>query len=105
MPKSQPRAAASAPPCARRAPPAKTSFSIPPAATSRWFHAGGTTTIEAKSGYGLTLEDECKIAASDQAHSRSSRVPTFLGAHEIPDEYRGRPSEYADLVIHEMLPR
>jgi imidazolonepropionase len=32
-------------------------------------------------------------------------VPTFLGAHEIPDEYRGRPSAYANLVIHEMLPR
>jgi imidazolonepropionase len=31
-------------------------------------------------------------------------VPTFLGAHEIPDEFRGRPSEYADLVIHQMLP-
>ncbi len=32
-------------------------------------------------------------------------MPTFLGAHEIPDEYRGRPSDYTDLVIHEMLPR
>ena len=32
-------------------------------------------------------------------------VPTFLGAHEVPDEYRGKPSEYADLVIHEMLPK
>jgi len=75
----------------------------------RWFHAGGTTTIEAKSGYGLTLEDECKILRVIQRMSSLeeglSTVPTFLGAHEIPDEFRGRPSRYADLVIEEMLPR
>ena len=78
------------------------------AATSRyvsWFHAGGTTTIEAKSGYGLTLEDECKMLRVIRRVTDLHCVPTFLGAHEIPDEFRGRPSEYADLVIHEMLPR
>lgn len=70
----------------------------------RWFHAGGTTTIEAKSGYGLTLEDELKILRAIGRIDRVRTVPTFLGAHEIPDEYRGRPSAYVDLVIYEMLP-
>lgn len=69
-----------------------------------WFHAGGTTTIEAKSGYGLTLEDECKILRVIGRLKSIRAVPTFLGAHEIPDEYRGRPADYTDLVIHEMLP-
>jgi imidazolonepropionase len=77
------------------------------AATQRyvsWFHAGGTTTIEAKSGYGLTLEDECKLLRVIRRVENLRAVPTFLGAHENPDEYRGRASDYADLVIHEMLP-
>jgi imidazolonepropionase len=69
-----------------------------------WFHAGGTTTIEAKSGYGLTLEDECKLLRAIGRIKDIRAVPTFLGAHEIPDEYRGRPAAYGDLVIHEMLP-
>ena len=69
-----------------------------------WFHAGGTTTIEAKSGYGLTLEDECKLLRVIGRLKNIRAVPTFLGAHEIPDEYRGRPADYTDLVIHEMLP-
>jgi imidazolonepropionase len=69
-----------------------------------WFHAGGTTTIEAKSGYGLTLEDECKLLRVIRRIKDLRTVPTFLGAHEIPDEYSGRPAAYADLVIHEMLP-
>ncbi len=69
-----------------------------------WFHAGGTTTIEAKSGYGLTLDDECKILRVIGRLEDIRTVPTFLGAHEIPDEYRGRPSAFTDLVIHEMLP-
>jgi imidazolonepropionase len=70
-----------------------------------WFLAGGTTTIEAKSGYGLTLEDECKILRVIGRLEDIRTVPTFLGAHEIPDEYRGRTSVYSDLVIQEMLPR
>jgi imidazolonepropionase len=69
-----------------------------------WFLAGGTTTMEAKSGYGLTLADELKILRAIGRIRDLRCVPTFLGAHEIPDEFRGRPSEYIDLVIHQMLP-
>ena len=59
----------------------------------RWFLENGTTTIEAKSGYGLTLEAECKLLRVIARHSAAARcVPTFLGAHEIPDEFRGRAS-------------
>ena len=73
-----------------------------------WFLRGGTTTIEAKSGYGLSLESELKILRVIRqlaADGRLRYVPTFLGAHEVPDEYRGRLDAYVDLVIHEMLPR
>ncbi len=70
----------------------------------RWFHAGGTTTIEAKSGYGLTLEDELKILRAIGRIEGLWTVPTFLGAHEVPEEYHFRPSAYTDLVIYEMLP-
>lgn len=69
-----------------------------------WFHAGGTTTIEAKSGYGLTLADELKLLRVIRRIEGIRTTPTFLGAHEIPDEYRERPSEYTKLVIEEMLP-
>jgi len=74
---------------------------------SRWFLRGGTTTIEAKSGYGLSLESELKMLRvisrmSDEGSLRC--VPTFLGAHEIPDEYRGKTGEYVQLLINEMLP-
>ena len=72
-----------------------------------WFLRGGTTTIEAKSGYGLALDAEVKILKTIRqlnAEGRLRYVPTFLGAHEVPDEYRGRIGEYVDLVIHEMLP-
>ncbi len=73
-----------------------------------WFLRGGTTTIEAKSGYGLSLEAELKLlrvirSLTDEPSLRY--VPTFLGAHEIPDEYQGRRDDYAALVIEEMLPR
>jgi imidazolonepropionase len=77
------------------------------AAASRyaeWFLRGGTTTIEAKSGYGLTLHDELKLLRVIARLGPLRAIPTFLGAHEIPDEYRGRRDEYVDLVIHEMLP-
>lgn len=68
----------------------------------------GTTTIEAKSGYGLTVEDELKILRvirrlNDETHLEL--IPTLLGAHEIPDEYRDRRDDYIRLVIDEMLPR
>jgi imidazolonepropionase len=73
-----------------------------------WFLRGGTTTIEAKSGYGLTTDDECKILKTVREVGESTPlrcVPTFLGAHEIPDEFRGRPAQYVELIIQEMLPR
>ncbi len=73
-----------------------------------WFLRGGTTTIEAKSGYGLSLESEVKILeVIRQLGSEGTLryVPTFLGAHEVPDEYRGRIDAYIDVVVQEMLPR
>src|ERR1019366_8896001 len=72
-----------------------------------WFLRGGTTTIEAKSGYGLTLADELKILRGirDLGAGGSLRVvATFLGAHEVPDEFRGRTDDYIRLLIEEMLP-
>jgi imidazolonepropionase len=67
----------------------------------------GITTIEAKSGYGLSTESELKslevIRELNESHPMDL-VPTFLGAHEIPDEYRDRQDAYVDLVINEMIP-
>jgi imidazolonepropionase len=69
--------------------------------------ACGTTTAEAKSGYGLTTESELRqlrvIRALDHAHP-IDLVPTFMGAHEVPVEYRSRRGEYVQLVINDMLP-
>jgi imidazolonepropionase len=73
-----------------------------------WFLRGGTTTIEAKSGYGLSTEDELKMLRVVRRLNEGGRVryvPTFLGAHEVPDEYRGRREEYVALITDEMLPR
>lgn len=67
----------------------------------------GTTTIEAKSGYGLSLEHELKsLEILQQAGSQHpvEIVPTFLGAHEVPDEFRERREDYIKLVINEMIP-
>jgi imidazolonepropionase len=78
-----------------------------------WFLKYGTTTIEAKSGYGLTVEDELKILRVIRRLSEETPldlVPTFLGAHEIPLECRpGNPEgrsrqDYLNLVTDEMLP-
>lgn len=67
----------------------------------------GTTTCEAKSGYGLDTETELRqlraIRALDEAHP-VDLVPTFLGAHALPEEYRGRREEYIRLVREEMIP-
>jgi imidazolonepropionase len=71
-----------------------------------WFLKCGTTTIEAKSGYGLTLEDELKILRVIWRLNDGTPltiVPTFLGAHAVPRETS--PDKYVDLVIDEMLPR
>ncbi len=73
--------------------------------------AHGTTTLEVKSGYGLTLEDELKslrVIRRLQDALPVRLVPTFLGAHEIPLEYRTAPrsrEEYIALLVEEMLPR
>lgn len=68
----------------------------------------GTTTIEAKSGYGLSTDDEIKslecIQELDTIHPLDL-IPTFLGAHEIPDEYRTQRNAYIDLIINDMIPR
>lgn len=75
---------------------------------ARWFLQGGTTTVEAKSGYGLSLEDELKILRVIRGLGGKSPiefVPTFLGAHAVPGEYQDDPDAYATCVIHEMLPR
>jgi imidazolonepropionase len=67
----------------------------------------GTTAAEAKSGYGLSLESELKSLEAIRAAAREwpgTVVPTFLGAHVVPPEYRGRSQEYVDLVCNEMMP-
>ncbi|MEY2585105.1 MAG: imidazolonepropionase [Verrucomicrobiota bacterium] len=73
-----------------------------------WFLGSATTTVEAKSGYGLSVEDEIKILRVIRrlnAETPIEFVPTFLGAHAVPDEFRGAPEQYVALVIHKMLPR
>ena len=68
----------------------------------------GVTTLEAKSGYGLSLHDEVKILKVTKALEESHPVEivsTFLGAHTIPKEFRDARSRYIDLVIEEMIPR
>lgn len=73
-----------------------------------WFLRGGTTTVEAKSGYGLTVEDELKILRVIRSLGEMTplrTVPTFLGAHEVSDEFAGRADEYVELIIKEMLPQ
>jgi imidazolonepropionase len=73
-----------------------------------WFLRAGTTTVEAKSGYGLTVEDELKILRAIKQLDRETPlryVPTFLGAHDVPDEYRSSREDYIKLIIEEMLPR
>ena len=73
---------------------------------AEWFLRCGTTTIEAKSGYGLTVEDELKILRVMRRLNEKKPleiVPTFLGAHAVPRELDA--NEYIDLVLDEMLPR
>ncbi|HYY57450.1 MAG TPA: imidazolonepropionase, partial [Pyrinomonadaceae bacterium] len=75
---------------------------------SDWFLRTGTTTVEAKSGYGLSVEDELKILRAVKRLDEETPlryVPTFLGAHDLPEEYRARRADYVTLVIEEMLPR
>ncbi len=67
----------------------------------------GTTTVEAKSGYGLSLESELKSLEAIRAAAKQwagTVIPTFLGAHVVPPEYRGRSQSYVEIVCKEMLP-
>ena len=68
----------------------------------------GVTTVEAKSGYGLTLEDELKqlrVAKKLNEKHPVDLVSTFMGAHAVPVEYKENPDEFVRLVIEEMIPR
>lgn len=67
----------------------------------------GTGAVEIKSGYGLTLEDELKmlrVIKKLKATTPLSIKSSFLGAHAVPADYKGRQGEYVDLVINEMIP-
>jgi imidazolonepropionase len=70
--------------------------------------AHGTTTVEAKSGYGLTVESELKsLEAIREAASRwpGTVISTLLGAHVVPKEFQGRSREYVATVCKEMIPQ
>lgn len=67
----------------------------------------GTAAIEIKSGYGLTVADELKMLRVIRRLKEQSPIPvkaTFLGAHAVPEEYKGNTEGYIDLIIQEMLP-
>jgi imidazolonepropionase len=68
----------------------------------------GTTTVEAKSGYGLATKDELKILEAtrrvNQLHTVDV-VSTFLGAHAIPPEYKGNTQDYVNLIVQDMIPK
>jgi imidazolonepropionase len=68
----------------------------------------GTTTVEVKSGYGLTTRDELKILGVikrlNQLHAVDV-VPTFMGAHAVPLEYKTNQEDYVNLVVEEMIPK
>ena len=69
--------------------------------------ACGATTIEVKSGYGLELEAELKqlrVIRRLAGELPATLIPTFLGAHEVPPEYRGKRAEYVRLLCEEMIP-
>ena len=72
-----------------------------------WMLRTGTTTAEAKSGYGLALEQECKILRVVRRIDRETPlecVSTFLGAHAVPKNDNGNAGQYTQKVIEEMLP-
>ncbi len=68
----------------------------------------GTGAVEIKSGYGLNLEDEMKmlrVIKKLQKLTPLTIVPTFLGAHAVPAEFKGKQGEFVNLVINEMIPQ
>lgn len=72
--------------------------------------AMGVTTVEAKSGYGLDTETEERMLRvikelAENPERKVDVVSTFLGAHAVPEEYKGHTAGYVDLIIKEMLPR
>lgn len=72
-----------------------------------WMIRSGTTSLEIKSGYGLTLETEQKMLRVVRALREEmglKMAATFLGAHTVPSEFKDQPDAYLDLVIEEMLP-
>ncbi len=71
------------------------------------FLTAGTTTLEAKSGYGLSYEDELKLLEVIQSVSHKhpvELVPTFLGAHTVPPEFKKNRKEYVQLLMEKLLP-
>jgi len=77
------------------------------ATTFRDMAAHGTTTIEAKSGYGLDFDSEIKSLETIRTAARQwpgTVVPTFLGAHTVPPEHREKREKYVELVCNEMMP-
>ena len=67
----------------------------------------GTGAVEIKSGYGLTVEDELKMLRVIRRLKEKTPLriaSTFLGAHAVPEEYKGKQKDYVDLVINEMIP-
>lgn len=68
----------------------------------------GTTTVEAKSGYGLDMDTELKqlkVMKNLNNHHYVDIVSTFMGAHAVPQEYKENPDTFVDLLIHEMIPK
>ncbi len=68
----------------------------------------GVTTTEAKSGYGLDLENELKqlrVLARLKNEAGFDVVPTYMGAHAVPPEFAGKPDDYVEFVCAEVLPR
>jgi imidazolonepropionase len=87
---------------------AKTALAAKVLTTLQEMAAHGTTTVEAKSGYGLSVESELKsLEAIRQAasHWPGTVVPTLLGAHVVPKEFLGRSQEYVDIVCKKMIPQ
>ena len=108
MLRSRPRAAASSPRYAIRALPVIANSPKKAARTLDAMLCHGTGTIEAKSGYGLDMETELKQLDVMDVLSRDHAVDihqTFLGAHEVPPEYAGKPRAYIDFLNQELLPR
>ena len=67
----------------------------------------GTTTIEAKSGYGLDIDSELKsLAILDEVNSehRVDIIPTFMGAHAVPEEYNNKPDDYVEHLCEVIIP-